>query len=134
MSRRKRTSSILETAQQRLAGLKSLKPAPNFGSEPSVTGFEVDIAALSAKLAGYNQLLSTVDQELNELEDLETSLGDQSSRLLAATKAKYGPNSSEYEQVGGTRVVDRKRAGPRQTTKDSASPKGPASTGQPAAT
>jgi hypothetical protein len=59
-----------------------------------------------------------VDQELNELQDLETPLGEKSGRLLAATKGKYGPNSSEYEQIGGTRTSDRKRPGPRKPKTD----------------
>ena len=127
MSRLKRTSPILETAQHRLAGLKSLIPAPDFGAELTIAGFEADIKAVSEKLAGYNQLLSTVDQELNELEDLEIPLGDKTRRFLAATAGKYGSDSSEYEQVGGTRTSDRKRPGPRGGKKDSGSPKDPAS-------
>lgn len=108
MSRTKRTSPILEAARVRLAGLKSITPAPDFGPDLNIPVFEAQLAAVSAQLASYNQLLSTVDQELNALRDLETPLADKSTRLLSATKGKYGPDSSEYQQVGGTRTSHRK--------------------------
>ena len=127
MSRQKRTSPILETAQHRLAGLRSITPAPDFGADLTISGFEAEINVVSEKVAAYNKLLSIVDQELNELEDLERPLGEKSGRFLAAVKGKYGPDSSEYEQVGGTRTSDRKRPGPRQPKLDAASPKVPTS-------
>jgi len=39
MARTKRTSTVLETARQRLAGLKSITPAPDFGTALSLTGY-----------------------------------------------------------------------------------------------
>jgi hypothetical protein len=45
----------------------------------------------------------------NELDEAEAHINDKSKRMLGATGAQYGPNSSEYEQVGGTRSSDRKR-------------------------
>lgn len=51
MARSKRTSTILETARQRLAGLKSItENPPNFGPNLTVAGYEADITAVSNKL------------------------------------------------------------------------------------
>lgn len=109
MARSKRTSTILEAARQRLAGLKSITPLPDFGANLKLVDYEADITALSTKLDSHNGLLSDVDQSQNEFEALENALGEKNVRMLAATKAQYGPDSSEYEQVGGTRRSDRKR-------------------------
>lgn len=109
MARSKRTSSVLELARQRLAGLKSIKPLPDFGVSLKLADYEADINTLSAKLDSHNGLLSQLDESQNELEALERGVSDKSVRVLSASKAQYGPDSSEYEQVGGTRKSDRKR-------------------------
>jgi hypothetical protein len=109
MARLKRSSTILETARQRLAGLKSITPKPNFGTALDIDQFEQDINSFSADLDKYNQMLSLLDQMQNAIEAAEAKLNDKSKRMLAATGAQYGPDSSEYETVGGTRTSDRKR-------------------------
>jgi len=122
MARTKRTSSILETARQRLAGLKSITPTPEFGPSLTVSGYEADINAFIAKMESYNTHLAALDQELNELEGMETGLREKNVRILSATEATYGPDSSEYEQVGGTRRSERKRTGPKGPRTPAATP------------
>ena len=113
MARTKRTSSILVTARQRLAGLKSITPPPNFGANLTLAGYEGDIGVLSDKLDKYNEMLSLLDSLQNEIETLEAGLREKNVRILSATEAQYGPDSSEYEQAGGTRRSERKRTGPK---------------------
>ena len=113
MARTKRTSSIVVTARQRLAGLKSITPPPNFGATLTLAGYEGDIDALSDKLDKYNEMLSLLDSLQNEIETLEAGLREKNVRILSATEAQYGPDSSEYEQAGGTRRSERKRTGPK---------------------
>lgn len=114
MARSKRTSSVLELARQRMAGVKSISPLPDYGGSLKVAEYEADITALSDKVDSHNGLLSDVDQSQNELEALERIVSDKNVRILAATKAHYGPDSTEYEQVGGTRRSDRKRSAPKK--------------------
>ena len=109
MARLKRSSNVLETARQRLSGLKSITPKPDFGPALDIDQYEQDINALSTSLDKYNQTVSLLDQMQNELEADEAKLNDKSKRMLAATGAQYGPDSSQYEQVGGTRLSERKR-------------------------
>ncbi|HST50994.1 MAG TPA: hypothetical protein VLJ61_03205 [Pyrinomonadaceae bacterium] len=109
MARLKRSSTILETARQRLSGLKSITPKPDFGAALDIDQFEQDINALSASLDKYNETVSLLDQMQNSLEDDEAKINDKNKRMLAATGAQYGPNSSEYEGVGGTRLSEHKR-------------------------
>jgi hypothetical protein len=110
MARAKRSSSVLENARQRLAGLKSITPAPNFGPSLQITDYEQEINDFSAKVDRYNGMLSTLDDLQNEIEADEGNLRSKSTRMLSAVEAQYGPDSSEYEQAGGTRRSDRKRS------------------------
>ena len=110
MARLRRKSTALETARQRLAGLKAILPPADLGKALTLEGYEADIQGYSDKQDGYNLKLATLDDETNQLDDLEQRLRDLNQRILAAVKATYGPDSSEYELVGGTRRSDRKTA------------------------
>lgn len=109
MARSKRKSTVLETARQRLAGLKAITPPPNLGPNLQLSDYEQEINALSAKIDSYNGMLSTLDDLQNELDEAETQLRGKNARMLSATEAQFGPDSSEYEQAGGTRQSERKR-------------------------
>lgn len=115
MARLKRSSGILETARQRLSGLKSITPKPNFGPALDIDQYEQDINAFGTQLDKYNETVSLLDRMQNELDEVEAHINDKSKRMLAATGAQYGPNSNEYEQVGGTRISDRKRPTKKKT-------------------
>ena len=109
MARQKRTSQVLETARQRLAGLKAITPAVVLGGSLTVEGFETEIEAYSTRRNNYNSKVAGLDDETNQLDDHEQRLNQLSQRILAAVKAQYGPDSSELEQLGGVRTSDRKR-------------------------
>ena len=115
MARTKRGSAVIETARLRLSGLKSITPKPDFGPALDTDEYEQDINDLGTSLDKYNETLSLLDSLQNELDGKEEKVKDKNRRMLAATGAQYGPNSSQYEQVGGTRTDDRKR--PTATTK-----------------
>jgi hypothetical protein len=107
MARLRRSSSVLETARQRLAGLKSIQPAPNFGSNLSVADYGQKIADLSDELDGYNTQIAALDERQNTIDAKEDALNDLNKRMLSATGAQYGPDSSEYEMAGGKRASER---------------------------
>lgn len=119
MARAKRSSTVLETARKRLSGLKSITPAPDFGPNLKLDDYEQDINSLSARLDGYNEAVATLDKLKNELEAEEAKLRDKNKRMLSATEAHYGPDSSAYEQAGGTRDSERKRSSTKKTPTDS---------------
>ena len=116
MARAKRSSTVLETARQRLAGLKSVKPAPDFGPNLKVADYEQEITDFSTKIDNYNGMLATLDSLQNEIEMDERNLRSKNVRMLAATEAHYGPDSSEYEQAGGTRTSDCSKRGSKKKT------------------
>lgn len=113
MARLRRTSQILEAARQRLAGLKSINPAPDFGTALSVAAYETAITGFSGKLENYNQQVAALDDLQNSLEVDENTLREMNKRMLSAVEAAYGPDSSEYEAAGGTRASERKRPTPK---------------------
>jgi hypothetical protein len=109
MPRLKRGSGVLETARQRLAGLKSFTPRPNFGPALDLDQYEQEVNAYGANLDKYNETLSLLDRLQNDLGAAEKLLREKNRRMLSAVEAHYGPDSNEYEAVGGTRTSDRKR-------------------------
>ena len=109
MARARRTSSILETARQRLNGLNSITPTPNLGPNLTPASFDAAVTGFTTRLNTYNEHVAALDDEQNQLEEAEVSLRDLNRRILSAVEAQYGPDSSEYEQVGGTRQSERKR-------------------------
>ena len=109
MARRKRTSAVLEAAHQRLAGLNSITPPPNFGSGLTLAAYTTQITEFSTMLDSYNQMIAALDDLQNQLDTAEAGLQEANRRMLAAVQALYGPDSNQYEQAGGTRLRDRKR-------------------------
>jgi hypothetical protein len=113
MGRLKRMSKVLDKANVRAAGLRSIGPQ-DFGNGLTSAAFEEAVADTRQKLDDYNQALSTVDEKGNLLADSEGTLKDLSERVLAGVAAKYGKNSSQYAKVGGTRKADRKKPAARK--------------------
>jgi hypothetical protein len=109
MSRLKRKSSVLETAQRRLAGLKGCTPAPAFGPGLTMGGYETEIQTFLTTLNNYNQKLAELDDLQNGLQALEAGLREKNRRMLSGAEAQYGPDSSQFEQAGGTRQSEKKK-------------------------
>lgn len=109
MSRRKKIFTHYETAAARAASLKSIDTALDLGNGLVLSSYEAAIANFRTELDGYNTLLSSIDEKLNIVEELEKKLKDLSERMLAGVASKYGKNSNEYEKAGGVKKSERKR-------------------------
>jgi hypothetical protein len=114
MGRLRRSSRAIEQAEARHNGLKSKEERYDLGNGITATAYEQKITSARDLLTNYNQTLALADDLLNQFLAAEAELKEYSSRFLSAAKAKYGPNSTEYELAGGTRTEERKS---RQTTK-----------------
>lgn len=108
MGRVRRTSKVLETTQVRAASIKSISATLDLGNGLTVAAFDTAIANLQAKLADYNQALAAIDEKANTLALAEKEVRDLSERMLAGVAARFGKDSSEYEQAGGVRKSERK--------------------------
>jgi protein involved in polysaccharide export with SLBB domain len=111
MSRRKRTSSrALQNASARAAGIESIDPALDLGGGLTIAAYNAAIQDTREKQTRYNTLLAESDEAANVFEAAEAGLRDLTERMLAAVSAKFGRDSNQYEQAGGKRKSDRKRA------------------------
>lgn len=108
MARLKRKSAAVDFAENRANALKSIDPALDLGNGLTLADYKTKTAALKTKNDKYNSDLSVLDASLNSIQTDEKALDDLSARMLAAVGAKYGKDSSEYEQAGGTRTSERK--------------------------
>lgn len=109
MGRRRRNSPILERATTRASNLRGISPTLDLGAGLTLAELDQKIADFRAAQDEYNALLALLDDKKNGLEDKEQDLDDLSSRMLAGVGARWGKNSSQYEQAGGTRTEERKR-------------------------
>lgn len=111
MPRLKRTASkVIQNAATRAAGIESIDPALDLGNGMTLAAFNAAIDDARAKQAAYNTLLSQTDEAKNVFETTEEFTKDFSERILAAIAARYGRDSNEYEQAGGVRKSERRRA------------------------
>jgi uncharacterized protein YoxC len=109
MPRLKRSSTVLDKAERRAAGLKSISSSLDLGNGLTIETFNELIQDMQDKLEAYNMALSAVDAAHSKVEEVERSLRNLSEHMLLGVAVKYGKNSVEYEMAGGTRKSDRKR-------------------------
>jgi ABC-type hemin transport system substrate-binding protein len=109
MPRPKRRSRILEKAQLRSAGMKSIVPSIKFDEDYNLEKLIESIEQLRNKIDVYNTALSIVDSSRAEIEEMEKHLSQLSEKMLMVVAIKYGKDSREYEMAGGVRSSDRAR-------------------------
>ena len=109
MSRLKRTSKELEKAQERANNLKSIDAALDLGSGLTLAAYQAAIGGLQAKLEAYNNQISLLDAQANDLKAEEKSVAALSERMLDGISVKFGKDSNAYEQAGGVRKSERKK-------------------------
>jgi hypothetical protein len=109
MARQKRLSDSIEKAAQRLNALRSIDPALDLGGGLTLASFETQINEARTALDHYNGLLTQVDAAYNQFTAAEQLVAERSQRMLSGIAARYGKDSDEYEQAGGTRTSERKK-------------------------
>ena len=91
MARQRRTSAVLETTRQRLAGLKQIDTAPDFGGNLNVAGGEALVTDLGGELDSYNHNSVALDEQQNVVETKESGAAfqrrDQSRRTISSHQA-----------------------------------------------
>jgi len=100
----------------RASGIRGIDAALDLGNGLTAAAFADRINAFGQKLAAYNQALAAIDEQYNTLLADEKTLSGLSERMLAGVGARFGKDSSQYEQAGGVRKSERQ---PRQRAKPS---------------
>src|SRR2546430_6124951 len=109
MARQRRTSPALVVARARLAGLNKINPAPNLGPNLTPQAYQAVMDDTAAIEDSHSQLAAQMDDSSNRFDAQNDLLNDWNRRVLSAVEAQFGPDSSEYEMVGGTRKSERKK-------------------------
>jgi hypothetical protein len=109
MTRRKRSSRILEKAEFRVAGLKAIDPNINFDDTYNLQNLTQLIYNFHNMLDEYNAAIAMIDSSRKKLDEMEKNLSQVSDKMLMGVGFKYGKNSNEYELAGGVRDSERVR-------------------------
>ncbi|MEH2202431.1 hypothetical protein [Nostoc sp.] len=109
MSRKKRSSPVLEKTEQRVIGFKSIDSKLDFGDSISLNHLTELTGQLRNQIDKYNMMLTALDSAKAEIETLEKTIRETSERLVSGVVLKYGKDSREYEMTGGVRKSDRIR-------------------------
>ncbi|MBC1242241.1 hypothetical protein [Nostoc sp. 2RC] len=109
MTRRKRSSRILEKAEFRVAGLKAIDPNINFDDTYNLQNLNQLINSFHNMLDEYNAAIAMIDSSRKKLDEMEKTLSHVSDKMLVGVGFKYGKNSNEYELAGGVRDSERIR-------------------------
>ncbi len=109
MHRKKRTSTVLERAQLRAAGLHAINPNVDFGKSRSLSNLTHLMEQLRTKIDAYNMAVAILEKSNVEIQSLEKELGELADQMLTSVAYTYGKDSSEYELVGGVRKSERIR-------------------------
>jgi hypothetical protein len=117
MARLKKAGKEIETAQQRLAGQKSIEEALDLGNNLTNAAYEAKIQEALTALNDYNASLSASDDKLNTYKAKANEVKAYSERSLKAVGVKYGFDSTEYEMAGGTRKSEHKKSKPKTPSK-----------------
>jgi hypothetical protein len=109
MPRQKKTSNVLEKAEQRLFGFRTIDPNLTFGDTLSINELSLLTTQLRNQLNQYNMLLTELDTARVDMATLEKTVNEISERLMNGVAFKYGKDSREYEISGGVRKSTRAR-------------------------
>ena len=107
--RMKKTSIVLEKAENRAAAISSIQEDLDLGNDLTLPAYREAIDLLRQVQAKYNAQLSSLDQTYNEFLDVEKNVSEMSELMLSGVKVKFGRDSYEYEMAGGVRQSERKR-------------------------
>lgn len=107
MARGRSIEDLLAQAEQ-IARVWADNPTFTLG-DITLGQFQNKIAELRNKRAQAEALRTQLTAIVNDINTLGGDLAEFVSRARSGFRAFYGPDSTQYEQVGGTRTSDRKR-------------------------
>jgi hypothetical protein len=107
MARGKSIETLLAEAEQ-IVRVWADNPTFSLG-ELSLAQFQSKITELRNKRAQAETLRTQLTAIVNDANTLSDDLAELVTRARSGFRAVYGPDSTQYEQAGGTRASDRKR-------------------------
>lgn len=102
-------SRVLTKAEPRLAGLLAIDARIDLCGGLTAKALRDSTALLASQVASYNQAIAEAAAIRSDIARQERQVSDLFVRALAAVGGKFGPDSREYRQAGGTPRSARKR-------------------------
>jgi hypothetical protein len=109
MTRKKKSSTVLEKTEERMIGFRSIDSNLKFDDTVNLTHLTDLTTQLRNQVNQYNMLLVQLDSAKGDMEILEKSVRDINDRMVSGIAFRYGKDSREYEKAGGVRTSDRIR-------------------------
>ena len=117
MSYKKKVKSVvMNKAAVRLAGMTQIDTDKarvidygDTGNTLTKVEFAAKMQLCTTLMQQYNKMLDQADAISNNFDAAEGELNDMCASVLAGAEGKFGRNSNELEELGGTRLVDRKK-------------------------
>lgn len=114
--RKRKTSRIIERAKRRLAAANQIDSKHNTtveysGGDKLLTKneFSDKISECENLINDYNTKLEEADSIGQRIAESEAVLSDMHTAILAGAKSRFGLDSDEVKQLGGTRKSERKK-------------------------
>lgn len=108
MAKSKSTDNILAEADQ-IARVWAANPTFSLG-DLTLAQFQAMITNLRAKRDQLQQLRTQLTALVNDTSTQSDAVTGIITRARSGFRAVYGPDSTQYEQAGGTRTSERKRS------------------------
>jgi hypothetical protein len=113
--KKREAAAIVGKATSRLSAMKQIDTDQgstiDYGGPSgalTATEFEAEITHNAELIEEYNQLLGQADAKGNDIAASDTKIESNYSRVLSSAFGKFGEDSNEIEQLGGTRKSERK--------------------------
>ena len=115
MKYRKRSSETIDTAhkqlaetEKRLAESEIIEPLAHLSNRLEIAAWAAQINNASKMVQEYNRMVDELEASEVALDAQVAKVEEMNEQILAATAAKYGIDSIEYEIVSGKRKPNRK--------------------------
>jgi hypothetical protein len=103
-----RSTDVILSEAERILRVWAENPTFNLG-ELTQAKFQTLVDELRDKRNQTETVRTQLTALVNETNEKGSNLSDAVTRALSGVRAVFGPDSSQYEQAGGTRRSERKR-------------------------
>jgi hypothetical protein len=107
---KKYNAKSLTDAKDRYNNLYSISPDLDLGNGLTNAAYLEYIQKFDAAENSYNRLKAELSRERAICIDLVPGMKVWNKRMLAGVATKFGEDSEEYAQAGGTKTTDRKKS------------------------
>lgn len=99
-----------QKAHTRIASLQGIDENLDLGGGSSLVNYKAVCQELQDTYDAYNHLVNELAEIRIRYKQQVRKVRDWNKRMLAGVVARFGNDSAEYEQCGGTRTSNRRKA------------------------